>query len=92
MDLKLEGKKKKHKWTTVISVITEKKREKRKIVLDLMLKFIAQSCVTQTNKKKPIKLAFYFLSIFSDVDSTVINLIYNFFDLLKRITVTVALY
>lgn len=56
-----------------------------------MLKSTGQFCLTQTTNKQT-KSAFYFLSFFSGMDSTLINLLYNFFDLLKRIIVTVALY
>lgn len=84
--------KKNHKWTTVISVIIKKKREKRKILLHPLLTLIGQFCLTQKKPPKNIRLAFYFLSVFSGTDPTVINLLYNLFDLLKRPTITVTLY
>lgn len=70
----------------------EEKREKKDPTASSA--YINRTILFNSKKKtqKNIRLAFYFLSVFSGADPTVINLLYDLFDLLKRPTITVTLY
>lgn len=80
----------KTKWTSVISVFFFKKEDKlHRSYYTYINGAIVFNQRFKKKKKNRVRLALYFLNVFSGADPVLTNLNYGYFDLMTRPTITV---